>query len=286
MTTTKYALALGMFDGVHMGHRAVLSGAVDSPFKGVAVTFSSIPFKSGGSLMTAEEKKEKMLKFGLDEVLFLDFFEIKDLSPEAFLELLAKKYDIGKICCGFNYRFGKKAAGDTTLLERWCKDRGIEFFECPEVICEGDTVSSTRIKRLILEGDIEQANRLLCDGFSFSAEVRHGDQRGRTMGFPTINQLYPENLVAPKCGVYQTVVTVGGREYDGVTNLGFRPTYITDYISAETFILDYSGDCYGETVQTRLVRFLREEQKFDSLEALKNAIDQNARFVSEHKQSV
>lgn len=285
MTTKKYALALGMFDGVHMGHKAVLSGAVNSPFESVAVTFSSIPFKTGGSIMTAEDKEKKLLETGIDEVLFLDFFEIKDLSPEEFLDLLSEKYDLGKICCGFNYRFGKKAAGDTKLLAEWCARRGIEFFECPEVLYEGETVSSTYIKRLISEGEIEKANLLLGTDFSFSAEVRHGDQRGRTMGFPTINQLYPENLTAPKCGVYQTVVTVDGREYDGVTNLGFRPTYITDYISAETYILDYSGDCYGSRVKTRLVAFLRDEQKFDGIEALKKAIDQNAQFVKANRKA-
>ena len=105
--------------------------------------------------MTAEDKEKKLLETGIDEVLFLDFFEIKDLSPEEFLDLLSEKYDLGKICCGFNYRFGKKAAGDTKLLAEWCAERGIEFFECPEVLYEGETVSSTYIKRLISEGEIE-----------------------------------------------------------------------------------------------------------------------------------
>lgn len=283
MTTEKYAIALGMFDGVHMGHKAVLSGAVDSPFKSVAVTFSSIPSKLGGSIMTVADKEKKLRSIGIDEILFLDFFEIKDLSPEEFLQMLSKKYDVGKICCGFNYRFGKKAAGDTNFLFDWCKTHNVEFFECPEVLFDGKTISSSYIKSLIASGEIEKANLLLGSEFSFTAEVRHGDRRGRTMGFPTINQLYPENLTAPKCGVYQTVVTIQGKEYDGVTNLGFRPTYITDYISAETYILDYSGECYGEQVETRLVRFIRDEQKFKSLAALKNAIAENANFVKKNR---
>lgn len=283
MTTEKYALALGMFDGVHMGHKAVLAGAVSSRMKSVAVTFSSIPFKSGGSIMTVSDKEKKLREAGIDEVLFLDFFEIKDLSPEEFLQMLSEKYAVGKICCGFNYRFGKKAAGDTNFLFDWCKTHNVEFFECPEVLFDGKTISSSYIKSLIASGEIEKANLLLGREFSFTAEVRHGDRRGRTMGFPTINQLYPENLTAPKCGVYQTVVTIQGKEYDGVTNLGFRPTYITDYISAETYILDYSGECYGEQVETRLVRFIRDEQKFKSLAALKNAIAENASFVKKNR---
>jgi riboflavin kinase/FMN adenylyltransferase len=280
--STKYAIALGMFDGVHMGHKAVLSGAVNSPFKSVAVTFSSIPFKTGGSIMTTADKERKLRDFGIDEVLMLDFFEIKDLSPAEFLELLGKKYNIGKICCGFNYRFGKKAAGDTEFLSAWCSEREIEFFECPAVTFEGETVSSTYIKSLIAEGKTELASKLLGEDFYFTAEVVGGDKRGRTFGFPTANQLYPENIVKPKNGVYQTVVTIDGKNFDGVTNIGLRPTYITDYISAETFILDYSSDCYGKEVKTALVKYLRDEKKFDSKEELISAINENAEYVKKH----
>ena len=111
--------------------------------------------------------------------------------------------------------------------------------------------------------------------FSFTAEVVKGDQRGRTWGLPTINQLYPEGKARPKNGVYQTVVEIRGKRYDGVTNIGLRPTFITDYISSETFILDYSDDCYGETVKTELYTFLREEKKFSSVDELIAAIKQN-----------
>ena len=280
----KYAIALGMFDGVHKGHTAVLMGAINSPYKSVAVTFSSIPFKKGGSIMSAEEKREKLLSLGIDEVRFLNFFEIKDLSPEEFLAYISQKNNIGKICCGFNYRFGKNAAGDTAFLNAWCKSRGIEFFECPAVLSGDTTVSSTYIKSLIENGQIEEANRLLEHNFGFTSKVLTGDKRGRTIGFPTINQLYPETLIAPKYGVYQTKVTVNGKSYNGVTNIGFRPTYITDYISAETYILDFSGDIYGQEVKTELISFLREEKKFSSLEQLKNAIAENANYVKQNSQ--
>ncbi len=280
----KYAIALGMFDGVHKGHTAVLMGAINSPYKSVAVTFSSIPFKKGGSIMSAEEKREKLLSLGIDEVRFLNFFEIKDLSPEEFLAYISQKNNIGKICCGFNYRFGKNAAGDTAFLNAWCKSRGIEFFECPAVLSGDTTVSSTYIKSLIENGQIEEANRLLEHNFGFTSKVLNGDKRGRTIGFPTINQLYPETLIAPKYGVYQTKVTVNGKSYNGVTNIGFRPTYITDYISAETYILDFSGDIYGQEVKTELISFLREEKKFSSLEQLKNAIAENANYVKQNSQ--
>ena len=279
MTTEKYAIALGMFDGVHVGHKAVLSAAVKSPYRSVAVTFSSIPGKAEGVLMTPREREDKLRVFGIDETLFLDFFEVKDLSPEEFLNFLSNKYDIGKICCGFNYRFGKKASGDTEFLKNWCNEKAIEFYECPEVVSEGKTVSSTYIKALISEGKAEKAAELLGEPFSFTAEVVKGDQRGRTWGLPTINQLYPEGKARPKNGVYQTVVEIRGKRYDGVTNIGLRPTFLTDYISAETFILDYSDDCYGENVKTELYTFLREEKKFSSVDELIAAIKQNAEQV-------
>ena len=280
--TEKYAVALGMFDGVHIGHKAVLSGAVDSPYKSVAVTFRSIPFKKSGSIMSIEEKKEKLLAFGVDEVLFLDFFEVCDLSPEEFLNFLSEKYSVAKICCGFNYRFGKKAAGDTSFLSEWCNRRNIELFECPEVIFDGQTVSSRRIKELLLEGAIEKANLLLEGEFSFKAEVQKGDARGRTWGFPTLNQRYPDNLAEVKRGVYQTVVTIGGKEYNAVTNIGVRPTYETPFVAAESFVLDYDGNCYGERVRTRLIRYLREEKKFDTKEELIVAIKNDAEYVKKH----
>ena len=279
---TKCAIALGMFDGVHIGHKAVLKGAVDSPYKSVAVTFKSIPFKNGGSIMSAEQKKEKLLSFGIDEVLFLEFSEVCNLSPAEFLELLTAKYNVAKICCGFNYRFGKKAAGDTAFLEAWCEQEGIELFECPEVVFEGKTVSSTRIKELMLCGEIEKANLLLEEEFSFTAEVQKGDARGRTWGFPTLNQHYPDSIAEVMRGVYQSVVTISGKEYNAVTNIGVRPTYETPFVAAESFVLDYNNYCYGEKVKTRLVKYLREEKKFSLKEELINAIKNDAEYVKNH----
>ena len=280
--TEKYAVCLGMFDGVHIGHKAVLNGAINSPYKSVAVTFSSIPFKSGGSLMTAEQKAQKLKEFGVDEVLFLDFASVCNLSPEEFLNHLSSKYNLAKICCGFNYRFGKKAAGDTAFLNAWCKNKGIEFFECPEVVYDGKTVSSTRIKELLLCGEAEKANLLLENEFFFKAEVQKGDARGRTWGFPTLNQRYPEGICEVKRGVYQTVVTIGGKEYNAVTNIGVRPTYETSFVAAESFVLDYDGYCYGEEVKTNLIKYLREEKKFSSKEELITAIKNDAEYVSKN----
>ena len=280
---TRYAVALGMFDGVHIGHKAVLDGAVKSEYKSVAVTFAELPFKSGGSIMTAEKKREKLLAYGVDEVKFFEFDDIKDLEPREFLDFICQKHNVAKICCGFNYRFGKNAKGDTAVLEEYCAEKGIELFECPAVVSEGKTVSSTYIKALLLEGDVERVKTLLGENFNFTAKVVGGDKRGRTLGFPTANQVYPENIACVKSGVYQTVIEIDGKSYDGVTNIGTRPTFQNEFVSAETYILDYNGDCYGKEVKTSLVEYLREERRFSSNEELSRAIKENAEYVKNHR---
>lgn len=281
----KYAIALGMFDGVHIGHRAVLESAIKSGFKSLAVTFDSLPFKNGGILMTPQIKEEALKVFGIDEVRFLNFEEVKDLAPLEFLERLCHKYEVAKIVCGFNYRFGRKAEGTTEFLRNYCEERGIIFDEIPPVTQFDTPVSSTLIKQLLNNGEAEKAEQLLTTPFYFKAVVENGDHRGRTIDFPTANQKYPENYVELKSGVYQTVVTVDGKRYDGVTNIGFRPTYPTKKTTAETYILNFNEDCYGKELKLEIIKFLRPEQKFNSLEELKNAISQNALYVEKNSKA-
>ena len=278
----QYAIALGMFDGVHIGHRAVLQSAINSGFKSLAVTFDSLPFKNSGILMSCEIKEESLKAIGIDKVEFLKFSEVKDLSPEEFLDAFCQKYNVSKISCGFNYRFGKNAQGDTDFLRDYCERKGIIFDEIPPVTYKGTPVSSTLIKELLSGGEVEKAEDLLKAPFYFKAKVEKGDHRGRTINFPTANQKYPENYVGLKHGVYQTVVTIDGKEYDGVTNIGVRPTYPTRQITAETYIINYSDTCYEKQMKTRLVKFLREEKKFDSLKELQNAIRENAQYVEQN----
>lgn len=266
------AVALGMFDGVHLGHQSVIKNATDSGLKSVAITFSSLPFKTGGWLMTKEQKEEELKSLGIDEVFFLDFCEVCDMEPDEFLSYITKLYPIKKLCCGFNYRFGRRAMGDTAFLETYCSENGIEFCLSPMVSAFDTAISSSYIRSLISNGDIAKATELLTRPFSFKAKVSKGDQRGRTIGFPTANQVYPDDLVTPKFGVYKTKVLVDGKEYIGVTNIGLRPTYRNDFVTAETFIKDYSEDCYGKEIEIVLLDFIRRERKFDSIDTLKAAI--------------
>ena len=270
----KTAIVLGTFDGLHEGHRAVIEKA--KGFFSVAVTFD-IPPKSFFTdepqlLMLPEDRAERLKTLGINQVDIQKFNDVKDIAPLAYLKHLKEKYNPDRIVCGFNYRFGKDAVGDTKFLSEFCDKNGIEFICVPPVEKDGLVLSSTYIRGLIREGKISDAAKQMYGGFSFVSTVVHGDARGRTLGFPTANQEYPKNLVRLKFGVYISCVTIGDNKYKAITNIGVRPTYETDYIGCESFIKDFNGDIYGENVKTELLQFVREEKRFSSVDELKTAV--------------
>ncbi len=268
------AVALGSFDGLHIGHSRVLE--CENELRRVAVVFEKPPKMviSGKSelIMSYADRYKALKSIGTDEILKLNFSAVRDTKPCDFLEFIYKKYNPELISCGFNYRFGKNGEGDTELLAEFCNKKGIRLRVCNEVSFEGEAVSSTRIRALLKNGEIERANALLCCPFSFTAVVEQGDKRGRTIGFPTINQKYPSTLVPLKNGVYKTKIYFKGREYEGVTNIGIRPSFKSDYVISETFIKGFKGDLYGKAVTVRPVSYLRNEIKFASIEELKQQI--------------
>lgn len=275
------ALMLGTFDGVHKGHLAVLSPKGD--FRKIAVTFAKSPksVMSGinEAIVTFENRCRILKEIGIDEVHPLDFSLVKNIEAEDFLKYLYKEYNPALISCGFNFRFGKGGKGDYNLLLEFTKKHNIEL-NCVSPIKFGEeVVCSTLIRNYLKNGEIEKANELLFEPFCFEAEVRKGDQRGRTIGFPTINQKYPEELVKLKFGVYKVKVIVGNEEYIGLSDIGNRPTYPTNEVIAETFIKDFSGDLYFKNVKIVPLEFLREEKKFESLEALKNQIAEDLKRI-------
>lgn len=264
------ALALGTFDGIHPGHRAVLDAALS--YHTVAVTFLSPPkmLASGTSslLMSPKDKETALKEYGVDEIEWLDFSAVRDLSPVAFLDQICEKYHPQRIVCGYDYRFGKNAAGTTETLLEYCHSHGIEFFCAERVDVDGKPISSTRIRQWLANGDTETANRYILGGFRFRATVLHGDARGRKLGFPTANQLYPKELAPLKHGVYVTKMVFDGKSYIGITNIGHRPTWPTDDVLCETYLPDFSGDLYDREIVTYPLRFLRPERRFDSIEEL------------------
>ena len=270
------AVALGNFDGMHVGHVAVLNQTAQLGKEGLRATvmlfdehsLKGVRGEAPPMIMTEEERLSFLREKGI-EAIFINFSEIKDLSPEAFVdEILIERLNAKAVVCGFNYRFGKNASGDADTLRALCDKKGLKCEIVSEVELDGTQVNSTAIRKTIEKGDISTANKMLGRSFGFSAEVIDGDKRGRTWGLPTINQKLPEGLAVPLFGVYKSAVTVGGKKYMGVTNIGLRPTVGTDIVLSETHILDFDGNLYGEVVDVRLTDFIRPEKKFVSFDEL------------------
>ncbi len=282
------AVALGNFDGLHKGHMTVLEKAMEFKKDGYVPTvilfdvhpkelFNGKNFKR---LMTVEETKQVLSSMGF-AIYELSFSSVMNLSPREFFEkILISELNAKAICCGFNFSFGKEASGDSDQLRSLAAEYGVTCCVLPEMIAEGKTVSSTAIKKYIAAGEPHKAAEMLGRNFSFTSEVIHGDQRGRQLGFPTANQRLDERIVVPKYGVYETVVNVNGEKYRGVTNIGVRPTYLSDVVLSETNILGFNGDIYSKEVTVELVKFLREEKKFDSAQMLVDQLNKDVKQVS------
>lgn len=270
------AVALGTFDGLHKGHLSVLK--IPDNYDKTALIFRIPPkcVKSGVTelLLTPEEKIRKLENMGF-RVEALDFGEVERLSAAEFLEFVKYKFSPALISCGFNYRFGYGGKGDTLLLAEFCLKNKIELRLSSPVKDGEEIISSSRIRKLIKEGNITDANRLLGEDFSFTSPVIHGDGRGKTLGFPTVNQLYPENLVPPKFGVYKTEAIINGKAYSSITDIGIRPTFPVDYIISETFIKNFEGDLYSKSLKITFKEFLRSEKKFSSVDELKIQIQKD-----------
>lgn len=277
----KTAIALGTFDGVHIGHRAVLKAASKHK-NSIALVFSLPPksfFTKNGIVITDNQRKAELIKeIGIENTEFLDFNCVKDISAQDFFAHIVKRYNPESIYCGENYTFGKNALGNVELLKALCKESNINLNVCKAVEYNGKVVSSSYIRELLKEGNIVRANELLLSDFSFTAEVVHGDKRGRTIGFPTINQQYPTVSAELKRGVYKSYVVINGKKYDCISNIGIRPTYKSDTVLCETYIKGFSSDIYGENVRVFLTDFIREEKKFGGLEELKKAIENDLKY--------
>lgn len=285
---TATVAALGIFDGVHLGHRRVLGAACErarllhaSP---AAFTFNTLSVTSKGrldALLTDEDKLRRFGEIGIKYVYAADFDELRDMSAEDFVsEILCGRLHASCVVCGEDFRFGRGGIADSSELRRLCSERGVETVVVRRLSIGGDIVSSTRIRELIHSGEIAHANALLGYRWRLTAPVRHGAQIGRTWDFPTVNQIIPEGLALPKFGVYCSKVRVGDKRLPGVTNIGVKPT-VSDGAPpiAETYILGYDGDLYGKVLETELYEFIRPEKRFSSFSELKAEIGRNTDFT-------
>lgn len=262
-------VAIGCFDGVHVAHRTLLSETVSyAAAHGLApAVFSfrgALPHK-GDRLQSEEARLAAFRESGIARVFLADFSEVSMLSPEAFIEdVLKKTCNAAVAVCGEGFRFGKDAVGDAALLSE-----RMTAVVVPSVTDGGVAVSSTRVREALSEGRPEEAARLLGAPYTLVGEVLHGKALGREYGIPTANMPFPEGSCIPKRGVYVTRVTVDGETYGAVTNVGVRPTVEADAaVNCESHVIGYRGDLYGKTVTVQFYRYLREERKFATENAL------------------
>lgn len=282
---TETSIALGFFDGVHIAHRDIILSAVNTAkernLRPIVLTFDSSPreflseekFKYITSL---SDKAAIFKELGCEFCLLHTSSELLSMEPEEFVSsILVKQFNAGHVSCGYNYRFGKKAKGDSTLLQKLGESHGFttSVFDCIELL--GDSVSSSRIRALLKEGEIEKANTLLGRSFSLSGIVTEGKHLGKTIGFPTAN-IYPDkNLVTPKRGVYKTVATTPVGTFPAITNVGINPTVGIEEAHLETYIPSFSSNLYSSEIKIEFISFLREEQKFETVEELKKQIQKD-----------
>ena len=270
----KRVIALGFFDGVHRGHRRILSTAKkkaeENSLPCAVFTFSGEEFLlKGGHIYSTEQKLSILSELGIDEVILADFSDVKSTSAEDFVtEILLADLGCAIAISGEDFRFGKGALGDTLLLSSVLADRGASLI-CPEEVTEnGRKISSTAIRELLKNGKIREANAYLGAPYFMTGEVKRGLGLGKGFGFPTLNFNIDERGIDILSGVYKCVCRADGKEYRAIANIGICPTVSERNKHVEAYLLDYSGDLYGKTVRLEILDFIRPEIKFNSKEEL------------------
>lgn len=284
------AVAMGFFDGIHIGHRAVIEGAVKwakahgaSP----AVFTFGLPTENkmkGKRLLSTADKHALIESLGVEHYLCPEFEEIKGMSPEQFVLGIVRDCSAKALFCGENFTFGAKAAGNPELLKKLCAPLGVEVVVIPMAQFEEKPVSSTRIRTALEGGDIPAANAMLGMPYAIRFAVHHGAGLGRTLGVPTINQIYPHGFQMPRFGIYITRTKIGEKWYPSATGLGTRPTVNSDEskVTCETFIPGFSGDLYGTDPVVEFHAYLSPSKKFDTLDELRDCINHAAQRAKEY----
>ncbi len=298
MTEKKRVIALGFFDGLHIGHSAlmerVLKISKEKDLMPSVITFDVQPRSmvtgSPDPLINSCEDRAGLIHriFGINNVIILHFDkELMNMPWTEFVERLSSEFNAAYLVAGHNFRFGYKGEGNAEKLKEKSQELGLECDIIPEVTYKGITSSSTYIRKLITEGDMEQANEFLGHPHVLTDIVHYGYRLGRTLGTPTINMCFQEGVLIPSYGVYATRVYLeDGSEHAGVTNVGIRPTVNhTERVTAETYILDYSGNLYGKMVRIEFYKRLRPEIKFGSVDELKAQIHKDAKSASDYFQN-
>ncbi len=283
-------IALGFFDGVHLGHGALLRRAAEEAKKrgceSAVFTFDRPPKEVITGipcpLINSPEDRAELVRrlYGIDEMIMVPFDDEMRTTPwDRFVtDILVGRYGAVHLVAGHDHHFGHRNQGSPELLKEKCAELGLGCDIIPAVTLDGVTVSSTHIRKLLEEGDVETARAFLGHPHVLTQTVGHGRQLGRTIGIPTANLVAPPHVLLPKRGVYAAKITLpDGRAFGGVTNVGVRPTVNNGQdVTVEPWILDFDGDLYGQAIRVEFFRRLRDERKFESLDALRSQIETDA----------
>jgi len=284
------AVAIGNFDGVHLGHKKILKYLVTSAKKNnlhsVVLTFSPHPgkFFKKDKFFLIQPPKEKinmLSQFSIDIAVMAPFDKnFSELSPSQFVQnILLNLLHTKIIVVGRNFKFGKNREGDDLTLQKIARQYNLSHHSIPQVSLQGEVISSSKIRILLQEGKIEKANMFLGHPYKITGKVVKGSSRGRNIGFPTAN-LVPDNDIIPT-GVFITESIIGSQKFPSVTNIGYCPTYPKDKTNIESFIMNLQTDLYGKNMGLLLLKKIREERKFDSPEMLQKQIQKDA-ATAEH----
>lgn len=282
MKQDKRVIALGFFDGVHLGHGALLreTSAMARRLNAVpsALSFDTPPNKNVPALTSPADRADTIRRlYAIDDLIFLHFDDnLRHMDWERFVEWLREDFRAVGLVAGYDFRFGYRGRGDTALLAEKCAALGLVCEIVPQVTLDGAAVSSTRVRELLASGALEEANRLLGHRHFLTDTVRDGYRLGRRLGFPTVNMRFEEGVLVPRRGVYASTVTLPdtGETFHAVTNIGVRPTVSgsEESVSVESHLLDFCGNLYGRRARVEFWRFLRPEQRFGTVEALREQI--------------
>lgn len=288
----KSAVAIGKFDGIHIGHRALLQCIINKKkenMRAVVFTFSPSPeeFFRGQLLPaidTAQEKRDNFAKMGVD--ILIEYPLTKEsaaISPQSFMEdILFNGLNAGYVVSGRDLSFGNKGAGNADMLQAFAAEKDFVYEMIDKVCIDGNEVSSTSVREAVVKGDMEKVCRMLGRRYCVGGEVVHGKALGRTIQMPTINIIPAKEKLLPPSGVYATVTLIDGREYPGVTNIGVKPT-VTDekVVGVETHLFDFDENVYGKYVVTELVSYIRPEKRFASVEDMLTQIKADCGYAKD-----
>ncbi|MDK2563313.1 bifunctional riboflavin kinase/FAD synthetase [Romboutsia sedimentorum] len=285
-------VTIGNFDGIHKGHEVLITKAVEygkkNNIKSIVFTFENHPANyfvtdSIKNIISNEERINRLNELGVDLVVSIPFDEcMTKISAQEFVEkILVDKLHVEKIIVGYDFTFARNKEGNTNVLRKLSKQYNYELEVIKPIKINGTRVSSTYIRNLLNEGNVYNIIPYLGHRYELQGTVVHAKKLGRTIGFPTANIEIDKDIIMPKNGIYATKIHIEGKTYFGATNIGYNPTVNGSKLSIETNILEFSEDIYGKLIKIEFLERIRDEEKFSSLDELKNQLKQDTNYVFE-----